>query len=83
MIASRKRLSSIKDFAFTAYADKECKQEIKSVHADVESGTATFDLRYGEYWIKETAAPKGYLLSDEVVERSLSMMRVSLRTGKN
>ena len=57
-----------KDFAFTAYADKECKQEIKSVHADVESGTATFDLRYGEYWIKETAAPKGYLLSDEVVE---------------
>ena len=57
-----------KDFAFTAYADKECKQEIKSVHADVESGTATFDLHYGEYWIKETAAPKGYLLSDEVVE---------------
>lgn len=56
-------------FAFTLYADAECTIEIITVNANTEDGTATFeDLRFGTYYIKETMAPEGYELSDEVVE---------------
>lgn len=56
-------------FAFTLYADAECTKEIITVNANTEDGTAIFeDLRFGTYYIKETQAPKGYELSDEVVE---------------
>ncbi|MEG3039477.1 MAG: SpaA isopeptide-forming pilin-related protein, partial [Erysipelotrichaceae bacterium] len=53
---------------FTLFADKECTQILKSEKSG-EDGIATFkDLRYGTYYAKETAAPAGYLLSDEVVK---------------
>ncbi len=56
-----------KDFEFTLYADKECKQALKVVSGNVKDGTATFkDMPYGEYYIKETKAPLGYELSTEV-----------------
>lgn len=56
-------------FAFTLYADAECTIAIITVNANTEDGTATFeDLRFGTYYIKETMAPEGYELSDEVVE---------------
>ena len=59
-----------KDFAFTMYSDPECTKVIKTVHADQEKGIALFeDLEYGQtVYIKETAAPLGYELSDEVKE---------------
>ena len=59
-----------KDFAFTAYSDPECTKAIKTVHADQEKGIALFeDLEYGQtVYIKETSAPLGYELSDEVKE---------------
>lgn len=58
-----------RDFEFTIYSDPECKNEITTVNANTEDGTALFaDLRYGTYYIKETKAPLGYELSDEVVE---------------
>ena len=57
-----------KKFEFTLYSDAECKNEIITVNANTDDGTALFsDLRYGTYYIKETKAPKGYMLSDEVV----------------
>ena len=56
-------------FEFTLYSDLECKNEIITVNANTDDGTALFsDLRYGTYYIKETKAPKGYMLSDEVVK---------------
>lgn len=62
-----------KDFVFTLYADEQCTQEIKTVHANTEEGTATFeDLPYGVYYVKETAAPQGYKLSDEVIKVELN-----------
>lgn len=62
-----------KDFAFTLYTDEDCTQEIKTVHANTEEGTATFeDLPYGVYYVKETAAPQGYKLSDEVIKVELN-----------
>ena len=58
-----------KKFEFTLYSDAECKNKIVTVNANTDDGTALFsDLRYGTYYIKETKAPKGYMLSDEVVK---------------
>ena len=49
------------------YSDAECKNVIKTVNANQENGTATFEnVGFGTYYIKETKAPLGYLLSDEV-----------------
>ncbi len=63
---TRKAIKS-KDFAFTMYEDEKCTKEIETVHANKEDGTATFkDVRYGTVYIKETQAPTGYLLSNEV-----------------
>ena len=65
--AQTKKVIKSKDFSFTMYSDAECKNAIVTVSADQNAGTATFkDLRYGTYYIKETKAPTGYLLSNEV-----------------
>lgn len=55
-----------KEVEFTLYADKTCKQEMKSYRG---IGSILFkDLKYGTYYLKETKAPKGYQLSHEIVE---------------
>lgn len=61
---------TIKDkFTFGIYEDAECTKLIKEVKSDKEKGTVLFkDLRYGTYYIKEIAAPKGYVLSDKVIK---------------
>lgn len=65
--AQTKKVIRSKDFEFTMYSDAECKNAITTVSADKNAGTATFkDLRYGTYYIKETKAPTGYLLSKDV-----------------
>ena len=65
--AQTRKVIKSKDFEFTMYSDAECKNAITTVSADKNAGTATFkDLRYGTYYIKETKAPTGYLLSKEV-----------------
>lgn len=65
--AQTKKVIRSKDFEFTMYSDADCKNAITTVSADQNAGTATFkDLRYGTYYIKETKAPTGYLLSNEV-----------------
>ncbi|MEG0410288.1 MAG: SpaA isopeptide-forming pilin-related protein [Erysipelotrichaceae bacterium] len=58
-----------KDFEFTRYANKECTKEIDKAVANTKDGNAMFDdIHYGITYIKETKAPTGYLLSDEVVK---------------
>ena len=54
---------------FTMYADEECTKEIETVKTD-KTGIARFDgIKFGTtIYIKETSAPVGYELSDEVVE---------------
>lgn len=65
--AATKKPVISKDFEFTMYADAECTQVIRTVNANTKDGTATFDkVGFGTYYIKETKAPQGYLLSDEV-----------------
>ncbi|WP_295129995.1 SpaA isopeptide-forming pilin-related protein [uncultured Catenibacterium sp.] len=63
--AKTKQLIKDKDFEFTLYNDPDCIYSIAS--ASSRDGSATFkSLRYGTYYIKETKAPLGYHLSDEV-----------------
>ena len=58
------------DFEFTIYSDEKCQNPLKTVKADTTKGTALFeDLEYGQtVYVKETKAPQGYQLSDEVVK---------------
>ncbi len=65
--STKKNITS-KEFEFTAYADPECKEKIETVKGDTAEGTALFMVDYGITYIKETAAPQGYVLSDEVVK---------------
>ena len=57
-----------KDFAFTLYSDEACTEKIMTVAGNTADGYAEFDLTYAIWFIKETSAPEGYLLSDEVVK---------------
>ena len=54
---------------FTLYSDAACTKKIRTAKTDTKNGIALFDdLTYGTYFIKETKAPAGYELSDEVVK---------------
>lgn len=54
---------------FTLYSDAACTKKIRAAKTDTKNGIALFDdLTYGTYFIKETKAPAGYELSDEVVK---------------
>ena len=57
-------------FEFTSYAQENCanSSKIETIAGNPESGIAEFLIRYGTTYIKESKAPKGYKLSDEVVK---------------
>ena len=56
------------DFAFTLYSNETCTQKVETVHANQEDGTATFKIKEGVYFLKESQAPKGYRLSNDVIK---------------
>lgn len=61
--------SILKEAEFTLYSDAECTEAIKTEKTDPKDGIASFDgLLYQSVYIKETKAPAGYQLSDEVVK---------------
>lgn len=54
---------------FTLYSDPECTNVLMTSETDPKTGIAIFeDLTYQTVYIKETKAPAGYELSDEVVK---------------
>lgn len=55
------------DFKFTAFADKGCTERIEE-KSNEDDGTITFQVNYGDTYIRETEAPDGYFLSDEVIK---------------
>lgn len=57
----------MKEFEFTLYKDEGSTQRLRSVQADQEHGVVELELRYGEYWVKESKAPNGYQLSGDVL----------------
>lgn len=61
--------SILKEAEFTLYSDAECTEAIKTEKTDPKDGVASFDgLLYQTIYVKETKAPAGYQLSDEVVK---------------
>ena len=61
--------SILKEAAFTLYSDAGCTEVIKTEKTDPKDGVASFDgLLYQTVYVKETKAPAGYQLSDEVVK---------------
>lgn len=75
---------TIKDkFTFGIYEDVECTKLIKEIEANKEDGTVLFsDLRYGNYYIKEIKAPKGYVLSDKVIKVEINDKGVFIDDAK-
>lgn len=57
-------------FEFTSYAQENCadSSKLETIAGDQETGTAEFLIRYGTTYIKESSAPKGYKLSNDVVK---------------
>ena len=57
-------------FEFTSYSQENCAEssKLETIAGNQETGTAEFLIRYGTTYIKESSAPKGYKLSDEVVK---------------
>lgn len=57
-------------FEFSSYAQENCadSSKIEEIAGNPETGTAEFLIRYGTTYIKESSAPKGYKLSNEVVK---------------
>lgn len=57
-------------FEFTSYAQENCAEssKLETIAGDEQTGTAEFLIRYGTTYIKESKAPQGYKLSDEVVK---------------
>lgn len=54
-------------FEFTLFSDAACQNKITSVSNTLES-YVFFHIKKGVWYIKETIAPKGYQLSDEIVK---------------
>lgn len=57
-----------KDFEFTLYTDASCKDMLEILNEENNDGIIDFDITYGTYYLKETKAPDGYRLSDEIVK---------------
>ena len=57
-----------KEFEFTMYSDEDLQEEVITKAGNTEDGTALFEITEGTWYIKETRAPEGYKLSDEVVK---------------
>lgn len=61
-----------KPFEFSRYLDEGCSYLVGSVSGNTKNGFAEFRIRYGTWYFKETKAPQGYQLSEEVVKVELN-----------
>lgn len=60
---------SLKDAVYTVYTDKACSVKATyfgELRTDEKGATGTIEILPGTYYVKETTAPKGFELSDEV-----------------
>lgn len=63
------RKDILKVAEFTLYSDSGCKNVLAIAETDPKTGIAIFeDLIYQTVYIKETKAPAGYQLSDEIIK---------------
>lgn len=63
------RKDILKVAEFTLYSDPECKNVLATAETDPKTGIAIFeDLIYQTVYIKESKAPAGYQLSNEIIK---------------
>ncbi len=58
-------------------------KEVTTVVSDKDGIAAFNDVDYGSYTIKETKAPKGYILSKEELQVKVNSMEIQKFTVKN
>lgn len=57
---------------FTVYSDKDCKTSVATATTDANGKLAFGFKSAGSFYLKETKAPSGYVLSDKVIELTVS-----------
>ena len=57
---------------FTVYSDKDCKTSVATATTDANGKLAFGFKSAGSFYLKETKAPSGYVLSDKVIELTVT-----------
>ena len=57
---------------FTVYSDKDCKTSVAAATTDANGKLAFGFKSAGSFYLKETKAPSGYVLSDKVIELTVT-----------
>ena len=57
---------------FTVYSDKDCKTSVAAATTDTNGKLAFGFKSAGSFYLKETKAPSGYVLSDKVIELTVT-----------
>ena len=68
---------------FTVYSDKDCKTSVATATTDANGKLAFGFKSAGSFYLKETKAPSGYVLSDKVVELTVSTRSYAVEKVKN
>ena len=55
------------DFTFMVYSDEDCLKKVDEIQGIAADGIAEYLVHYGSWWIRETKAPEGYVLSSEKI----------------
>ena len=68
---------------FTVYSDKDCKTSVATATTDANGKLAFGFKSAGSFYLKESKAPSGYVLSDKVVELTVSTKSYAVEKVKN
>ena len=68
---------------FTVYSDKDLKNSVAIATTDANGKLAFGFKSEGSFYLKETKAPSGYVLSDKVVELTVSTKSYAVEKVKN
>ncbi|MBR1829583.1 MAG: hypothetical protein IJ781_08755, partial [Atopobiaceae bacterium] len=68
---------------YTVYSDKGCSNAVTTMTTDAKGYAKSADIPQGTYFVKETAAPKGYLADSKVYEVKVTASNTSRVNGGN
>lgn len=68
---------------FTVYSDKDLKNRVATATTDANGKLAFGFKSEGSFYLKETKAPSGYVLSDKVVELTVSTKSYAVEKVEN
>lgn len=63
---------------YKVYSDSDLTTEVADLVTDEDGTAVTTYLPYGEYWVREVRAPKGFSLNDRTVRARLSKGQLTL-----